>query len=556
MKKVLVLFLLLAFSSFSGCGKADDKPAADLGTASIEGANPPPVVDETITDGGTLVRRFGVEPDTLNPLTGRDVYGSMVLGLVTDSLVGRNPDTLEWEPRLAESWELSDDKLTYTFHLRDDVKWHDGTPFTSADVLYSYEKMIDPKVDSPQLRVYYKDLEGVTAPDPYTAVFTWKEPYFLSFNFSGGFAILPRHVFDTGEDFNSHPAGRRPLGNGMFKFVSWKTNEQIILERNEDYYRDKPHIKKIIIRFIPDDNSALLEASSGGVDLMGVASEQWVKELGRPPLSEDFNRYYYYEPRYNYIGWNHRRPFFTDKRVRRAMTHLVDRKTILQELLYGLGKTVTGTFYVNGPDYSPTIQPLPYDLAEARRLLDEAGWTDHDDDGIRDKEIDGKTVPFAFSFTYPSGRDVSEKIAILLQEQLKKCGVEMNIQRLEWAIFTEKLNEGDFDAVTLGWALGIEQDPYQLWHSTSIDRGSNFIGFENAEADEIIEKARVEFDAEKRRALYHRFNEIIHDEQPYTFLFCTPAREILHKRFHNVIVHKLGIDLRDWYVPAELQKPL
>lgn len=568
MKKVLAA-LVIAALLWAGCGKSGSGPktapdsaggdsgaSADLGKQSLEGANPPPVVDEVITDGGTYTLRFNAEPDTLNPLTGRDAYGAAVRGFINSGLVTRDPDTLDWEPRLAESWDVSEDHLSYTFHLRRDVKWHDGAPFTSADVIYSYEKMIDPKVDAPQAKVYYRDLKSVTAPDPYTVVFTWAKPYFLSFEFSAGFSIFPKHIFDTGDEFNSHPAGRNPVGTGMYRFVEWKTGEEIILERNDDYFGPMPHIKKIVIRFIPDDNAALLQASSGVVDgfLLGVSEEQWVKELNKPVFKDNFNRYYYYDPNYRFVGWNHRRPFFSDKLVRRAMTHLIDRQAILNQIMYGLGKTVTGTFYVNGKDYSNDIEPFAYDPAEARRLLDESGWIDHDGDGIRDKTIDGKVVKFEFSFMFGSRRALSEKVGVLLQEELKKLGVVMNIQQLEWAIFTEKLNEGDFDAVTLGWSLGIEQDPYQLWHSTSADRGSNFIAFNNAEADDLIERARVEFDPVKRRELYHRFNEIIHEEQPYTFLFCQAQLDILPKRFHNVVVHKLGLDMRDWYVPAALQK--
>ncbi len=559
--------LLLAVSLLAlGCPRTGTGPApaeeverrpgrsSGLGERSLVGANPPPVVGPVVEDGGTLVRRLNAEPDTLNPLTGRDAYGSLVLGLVTDSLVSRHPDTLEWEARLAESWEASDDHLSYTFHLRRDVTWHDGEPFTSADVLYSFEKVMDPTVDAPHLRSYYQDLDSITAPDDYTVVFTWKKPYFLSFNFSAGFPILPRHIFDDGTDFNTHSASRAPVGNGMYRFVSWRTNEEIVLQRNEDYYGRKPNMERMVIRFIPDNNSALMQAASGMVDYMGVQPEQWVHQLPANVYSRNFNRYYYYAPNYNYIGWNLRRPFFADRKVRLAMTHLVNREAILEEILYGLGKIVTGTFYIHGDDYSHDIEPWPYDPAEARRLLDESGWVDSTGDGIRDKMVDGERVSFRFDFMYPAGNTTAEKIAIFLQSELRRLGIEMNIQNREWAIFTERLNEGDFDAVTLGWSLGIEQDPYQLWHSSQVDRGSNFIAFRNEEIDQIIEAARVEFDREKRSALYDRFNHIVHEEQPYTFLFCRPSLEIVHQRFHNVIVHTLGLDHRDWYVPSALRE--
>jgi peptide/nickel transport system substrate-binding protein len=583
MKKALALLAVAALALSLGCGKSGTKPKgpgqppstdsalspsttdrapsgelspAELGKRSLVGANPAPVVDTEISEEGAIVQRYNAEPGTLNPLVNQDAYGGAIWARISDSLATRNLDTLEWEPRLAESWGLSEDHLTYTFHLRKDVRWQNGRPFTSADVVYSYQTMMNPKVNAPQQRNYYIDLDTVTAPDDYTVVFTWKKPYFLSFSSSAEMNIFARHVFDDGQEFNTHPAGRRPVGNGMYRFVSWKTGEEMVLERNEDYYGRKPHIKKIVIRFIPDDNSALQQARSGTIDTMGVRAEQWVRTLPEDAYRERFSRYYYYDPNYSYIGWNHKRPFFADKRVRRAMTHLVDRKAILENVLYGLGTIVTGTFYLNSADYSPEIVPLPFDPAAAKRLLDEAGWVDHDGDGIRDKLVDGQPVKFSFTYMHPSGSSTGARIAVLLQEQLKRVGIEMNIQNLEWATFTQRLENAEFDAVTLAWSLGIEQDPYQLWHSTQNKGGSNFISFANAELDVIIEQARTEFDAAKRAALYHRFNAIIDDEQPYTFLFCTPSLAIVDKRMHNVILHKLGLDSRDWYIPPALQKPL
>ncbi len=576
MKRLFVAVVLSIVVAAAGCGKSGTKTPeeiastdsvvtapdgkltpAELGRQSLVGANPAPVVDKVVTDGGTLVRRYNAEPDTLNPLTSTDAYASALLSLMTDSLASRNRDTLEFEPELAESWELSDDHLTYTFHLRKDVRWHDGKPFTAADVIYSFEKITDTTVNAPSIRNYYRDLQSVVAPDDYTVVFTWAKPYFLSFESSATMPIVPKHIFDDGQDFNTHPAGRTPVGNGMYRFVEWKTNQELVLQRNEDYYGRKPHIKKIITVFTPDDNAALIQASSGDIDTMGVRIEQWVNELQTDTLRQKFNRYSYDERYYSYIGWNERRPFFSDRRVRLAMTQLTNREAILESIYYGLGKIVTGTFFIHSDSYSPEIKPWPYDPVEGARLLDEAGWTDHDSDGIRDKAIDGKTVKFEFDFMFPSGSKTAEKIGVLLQEELKKAGVIVNLRNLEWAAFLQRLDNADFDAVTLAWSLSIEQDPYQLWHSSQIaEGGSNYVAFKNDELDSLIEQARTEFDPEKRNALYHRFNEIVHEEQPYTFLFCPPATAIVNKRFHNVIVHTLGLDVRDWYVPAAMQKPL
>jgi len=589
MRKAAILSLILAFVAL-GCGRSGHAPESGQNpagggapvesTATVQssapiadanglieapkpegplpehlvGANPKPNPNETPVDGGTIVERMASEPETLNPLTATDAYAGMVLGLVMDSLASRNPDTLDWEPYLAESWDISQDHLSYVFHLRKGVKWHDGAPFNADDVLYSYQKLMDSSVSAAPLRNYYQDLQGVEKIDDYTVKFSWKKQYFMSLEMSAGFVILPKHVFDNGENFNTHSAGRHPIGTGMYKFANWRSNDQIVLEQNEDYFGRKPHIKRIIYKLIPDDNNAILQASSGALDEMNVTQEQWVTDLMKPPFPEKFNKYFYYNQYYNYIGWNELRPFFQDKTVRRAMTMLVDREGILKNILHDLGVVVTGPFYVFSDAYDRNIKPWPYDPKEARRLLDEAGWIDHDGDGIRDKVVDGKTVRFSFTLMIPAGRSVVEQIATLVQEEMRKSGIEVNLQKLEWAVFIQRINERSFDAIIVGWAMGVEQDPYQIWHSSMIGSGgSNAIGFSNPEADKLIEEARPEFDRAKRTEIYHKFHAFLHEEQPYTFMFCTANLVIVDKRVHNVIVHRLGLDIRDWFIPIELQ---
>ena len=243
------------------------------------------------------------------------------------------------------------------------------------------------------------------------------------------------------------------------------------------------------------------------------------------------------------------RPYFSDASVRKAMTQLINREAILQKLNFGLGKIVTGPFYDQAPSYNKDIQPLPYDPEHARALLKEAGWVDHDGDGILDK--DGK--PFRFEFLIPSGRRFAERLASILKEDLKKVGIEMEIVQIEWALFIKNLDDRKFDAVTLGWVFGVEQDPYQVWHSSQAEKGSNFVGFENKEADRLIEEGRQEFDSKKRAALYREFHRIVDDVQPYTFLYSSPYLIALDKRFQNVQIHPVGMDPLEWKVLGSAQ---
>lgn len=320
-----------------------------------------------------------------------------------------------------------------------------------------------------------------------------------------------------------------------------------MLVRNEDYWGKKPHLQRIVFKIITDSTVALQVLKQGGLDMMSLRPIQWVKQTGNKRFLEHFQKLKYYLPSYSYIGWNLRKPLFQDRRVRQALTMLVNRQTILKELLFGLGTVVTGNFYINGPDYDHSIKPYPYDPAAAGALLKSAGWEDHDGDGILDR--DG--VPFSFEFLISSGSKFAEQLATILQENLKQVGIRMSIRKLEWAVFIQEIQQHDFDACTLAWSLSWESDPYQLWHSSQAAHGSNFVGFKNAEADQIIEEARKEFDAQKRHQLYHRFHEIIHEEQPYTFLFTTEALVAVARRFHNVQVYPMGLAPREWWVSEQ-----
>ena len=502
-------------------------------------------------DGDWLVELLNGEPATLNPVTATDTYASTINEYIYELLIRRNPKTLQQEPQLAESWEISEDHLLFTFHLRRNVRWSDGQPFTSKDILYSFDRIMDPKVDSAHLRNYYQDIEKIEALDDYTVRFHYRQPYFRALDFCGGIPIVPAHVFKEGEDFNTHPIGRMPVGTGPYRLLKWDTGKEIILERDENYQGDKPHLQRIVFRIITNPTAALQVLKQGGLDLMPLRPIQWVKQTQNKRFTEDYNKLKYYTPSYSYIGWNNDRPVFSDRRVRQAMTMLIDREMILNKILFGLGTVVSGTFYINSPEYDKSIKPYPYDPKKAVELLKAAGWERRNGDGPLMK---GET-PFAFEFLISSGSKFAEQLATILQENLKQVGITVSIRMLEWAVFVQKIEEHNFDACTMAWSLGWESDPYQLWHSSqAVDKGSNFVGFRNKEADEIMEKARTEFDAEKRIRLYHRFQAIQHEEQPYTFLFTTEALVAVSRRFQDVNIYPMGLYPREWWVPKALQK--
>ncbi|MEQ9618727.1 MAG: peptide-binding protein [Deltaproteobacteria bacterium] len=555
MKRLFLLTILniALLSALVSCGSSSDRNS-EKGTES-KSSEPAPRTDKDTAgsgpvEGDWLIYHLSAEPGTLNPVTATDAYESIINnGNVYETLIERDTETLELKPLLAESWEISDDKLTFTFKIREGIKWQDGVPFTSEDVVFSYETIMNPKVDAPQLRSYYQEIRDVRAIDEHTVKFTYARPYFLALEFCGGMPIVPRHIFGEG-DFNTNPAGRKPVGTGPYKFEKWTTGREIVLEKNPDYWGEKPHLNRIVFRIITDTSVTLQVLKREELDVSSLTPIQWSRQTNSKDFESNFDKFSYFTPNYSYIGWNSRRPFFSDKRVRTAMTHLVNRELILDKIMFDLGAVVTNPFYINSPEYDKSIEPYPYDPKKAVELLEEADWIDHDGDGIRDKN----GVKFAFEFLIPGGSETGEKIATILKEELDNMGIAMDIRKTEWAVFTTRLNERNFDAVTLAWSMGVESDPYQIWSSTQAESGSNFIGFKNAEADRLIEAARKEFDREKRIEMYRKFSEIVHEEQPYTFLFCRKATVAVNKRFENVVVHPLGLEPTEWYVPLPLQK--
>lgn len=551
MLRFLTAGVLLVGLGLAGCGGSGG--GAQAGNDGDEGTTKDRVTATSPGEpvsGDWLVSRLPAEMAHLNPLISADAYARAIYSLVYESLLDRDNETLELGPGLAESHEVSPDHLVYTFKLRDGVKFSDGAPLTAEDVKFSFDKLMDPAVDAADQRNYFLNIERCEVIDPLTVRFTCKEPYFKTLISLGeDLRVMPKHIFETG-DFNTHPNNRRPIGTGPYILERWDTNQQVELVRNENYWGEKPHLLRRVYKIITNDNAALQVLQRGELDMMGLMPEQWQREARRPEFEAKFDKMAFYTPFHSYIGWNTRRPQLSDKRVRQALTMLLNRELILDKIFGGMGVVVTNSFFIESIEYHKNLKAWPFDPNGAKAKLDEAGWKDTNGDGVRDK--DG--VPLRFEFLIVAASPEAEQLATVYKEELKRAGIDMTIRPLEWATFIDSIHKRQFDACMLSWQLDPEQDPYQIWHSTQADEGSNYPGFVNAEADKLIEDARLEFDHEKRAALYHRLSEIIHEEQPYTFLFCNKARMAVDKRFRNVQVYPLGFDAKEWWVPQELQK--
>ncbi|HKK00874.1 MAG TPA: peptide-binding protein [Desulfuromonadales bacterium] len=501
--------------------------------------------------GDTLIEGTIGDASTLLPVLATDSASFDVSGLIYNGLVRYNKD-LKLVGDLAKSWQISPDKLTITFHLRKGVKWQDGAPFTSADVLFTYRVYVDPKTPTAYAEDY-KQVVKAEAPDPYTFRVTYAKPYAPALDSWASISILPRHLLE-GKDITKSPLARHPIGTGPYRFVKWLPGQEIVLRANPGYFRGEPYIHRVVYRIIPDSSTMFLELESGELDYMGLTPLQYTRQTDTLAFRRRFNKYRYLSFGYTYLGYNLRRPMFQDRRVRQAISYAISKKEIIDGVLLGMGEVATGPYKPDTWVYDPNVKRYPYDPAKARKLLAEAGWRDTNGDGILEK--DGK--PFSFTIVTNQGNDQRVQTGEIIQRRLREVGIDVHLRVIEWATFLKDfIQPGNFDATILGWSGGPEPDQYTIWSSTQTGPHQlNFIDFRNAEVDKLLEEGRRTFDRKKRKKIYDRFQEILAEDQPYTFLYVPDALPAVAKRVHGIKPAPVGIQYNfiKWYVPKNEQK--
>ena len=531
MKRPLILFflaLLFLFFPFASFGKG---PKSDYGDTIVVGS---------IGDASTLI-----------PMLASDATSHEIAGLIYNGLVKYDKD-LNLVGDLAESWDISKDGKVITFHLRHGVRWEDGVPFTSRDVLFGFKTIIDPKTPTAYAGDFL-EVEKAEAPDPYTFKVTYKEPFAPALSSWGNIVVLPEHLL-KGKDITKSPLSRHPVGLGPFKFKLWKTQERIELVANKDYFDGRPYLDGYIMRIIPDPATMFMELKAGGIDWMGLSPVQYKRQTNTPFFKKNFRKYKYLSFSYTYLGYNLRHPFFKDKRVRQAISYAIDKKEIIRGVLLGLGVVATGPYKPDAWYYNPNVKRYPYDPKKTKRLLSECGWKDTDGDGILDK--DGR--PFVFTVLTNQGNSLRDKTAQIIQYRLKQVGIKMKIRQLEWTAFiNDFIDKRRFEAVILGWTLGQDPDIFDIWHSSKTGpKQLNFIGYKNKEVDRLLVLGRRTFKRKERKKIYFRIQEILAEDQPYTFLYVPMALPVIHARFRGIRPAPAGIDYNfiRWWVPKDEQK--
>ena len=503
--------------------------------------------------GGTFIDAMSGEPSGLIAMLAGESAASAIAGNIFNSLL-KYDKNLELQGELAQSWQVSADQKSITFQLKPGMQWADGQPLTSADVLFTWKLVTDDNTRTPY-GADYKLVIKAEAPDPRTFRVTYAEPHAPALDSWAGLHILPQHLL-AGQDINTTPFARHPVGSHYYQLAEWKNGERIALTRNPNATQGPPRIERLVSRFIPDPASQFLELMADNIDSMGLSPIQYARIFpARPELVKKIGLYKELGNAYTYLGFNLKHKPFDDRRVRLAINYAIDKQELIDGVLLGLGEPVASP-YKPGTRWShPSLKPYAYDPAKARALLQEAGYADHDGDGILDR--DGKPLAFEILTNQNKQREMS---AVLIQRRLKEIGIDVNIRILEWASFIGRfIKTGEFDAVVLGWSLGQEPDQYNIWHSSQQAPGQfNFIGYDNPEVDRLLEQGRRELDPDKRMGIYHQFAQVLYDDSPIVYLYAGYGLPAIHKRVRGIDNPAppagIGHNSYDWYIPAPVRR--
>ena len=477
--------------------------------AALSCATPPSGGHET----GIVHAGFTTDPQTLTMVGKTDRYSEIVGRLLTDSLFQYDAG-LNLQPVLASSWDLSPDGLTATFRLQRGVRWHDGAPLTARDVLFTVSKVRDPSTEAASYLSQFQDLVSIEAPDEYTVRASYSK-FYADFLEGWTVPIIPEHLAGKDEHLLTGEFARHPIGCGPFRFVRYEPGIEIVLEANPDYWAGPLSVRQLVFRIIPDDRTGYQALLRGDLSMALLTPDLWM-QAQRSEEARRLKQLFFYRNTVWHIGWNQdgSNPFFTEPGTRRAMVLTLDRPRFIETVLHGLAKPAATSYHPDTAWADPGTVPWPYDPEEAARLLDEAGWTDSDGDGVRDR--DGR--PFAFTLNHASTQEIGDRTAAWVQQSLAAVGVKMQIEKLEWRTFLERRRAHKFQAAMSQLSFTIP-DQFELYHSSARENGLNYFGLSDQEVDRLVESGRTTFDTDERREIYRRLQGRLHELEPISCLF-------------------------------------
>ncbi len=529
-------YLVVLTAFLAACGSPQKQASRDArGTAAPDTTSAP-------VQGGRLIIGVQQEPEMLSEILNSMATNNMVCNLLFSKFVKYDdhfqlvPDLITAIPTL-ENGGVSADHRTYTYHLRSNARWHDGVPLTSRDAKFTYEIIMDPKVQV-ESREGWDEVESVVTPDDTTIVFHLKQPYpdFVSETFYDE-SVLPEHLLkgSRGDLFHSAKFHHAPVGSGPFKFDSWVPGSHLTLVANHDYYGEGPYLDQIIFKFVPNENALLVQLKTGEIDMFDNANINFMSQL------EDIAGIHIYKTpmlMYEHLDFNTEHPVLKDVRVRRALSYATDKQEIAERIYNGLVKVAAlDEFDASSYFSADAASRATYDVAKARRLLLEAGWKDTDGDGIVDRN--GK--PLKLSIAASAGQPNRERTELVLRDQWRKVGVDLELGNFSPTVLYGTyedggiLKRGKFDVAMYAWLSSPSQSRREaLYESVSIPpAGQNHPRYVNPELTELLEEGGREPDQAKREAIYHRVQDILVDEAPVVPLFWYTAIDPVTTRLHN-----------------------
>lgn len=526
------------------------------------------------------------EPPTLHFTNENNANRTIISNLTQHFLVCTDPINRSIFPDLVKAMpQISDDGLHYTYELRTEPTFDDGTPVTVNDVLFSLKVLKSPLTGNYNQKPYLENLVSLTADPKNELRFTlnMKRKYIQNIDFLTECPIMeqkfydekhlfdkfsleqlsdtsfashaPQNIVDWENHFNGPDVCSNPKfmnGLGAYQITEWKKGTSITLEKKKNHWTEKlknpsPYetafAEKIVIIINRDENSEILELKNQNYDVTN-----FISTLGLIGLSKDenfqknYNFDFIQQYQYAYIGLNTKpsgdhAQLFTNKNVRRAMALLTPVDQIIQAIVNGKAMRYTNPVSPIRPEYNTELKPIPFDVEQAKKLLDAAGWKDHDGDGTRDTTIDGKKVQFEFALMYGAGNVYMDQVVTMIAEAMKQAGVHLIPTPTDAGLVQQKVKAHDFDAFIGSWAGSSAPEDYaQLWATSSYNGGSNFTGFGNAETDKLIDDIRYNLDTTISYPLSKKFQQIVYDEQPYIFLYAPYRKIIIHKRWGNCIM--------------------
>ncbi|MBA4536457.1 peptide-binding protein [Bacillus aquiflavi] len=545
----LLLSLMLVLSMFLAACSGDKASKEDkqTGDKKEEKSGEPQY-------GGDLIVGSTGAPTKFNPLYSTDASSSDIEDLIFDTLIQSN---LKYEPTteggLAESIEESEDGLTYTVKITDKAKFHDGEPLTADDVVFTYSIPLSDEYNG-QRGNYFESLEKVEKVDDYTIKFTLNQPDAqFSFITFASYGILPEHILGDVPiaDLETHEFNtKNPIGSGPFKFVEWKDGEYVKVEAFEDYWDGRPYLDTLTYKIVPDANAMLAQLQNREVDYWPAVTPADVPAVENFADASSLKLEEGLAFSYTYFAPNIRNELFKDKKVRQAITHAINRQEIVDVVMEGRGEVAHVPETPLSWAYNPDVPKFDFDPKKAKKMLEEAGWKPGAD-GILEK--DGKK--FSFEIKTNKGNSVREDIVVILQKQLKEVGIEAKPQVMEFSALINDINppNWNFDAIVLGWSLGLDPDPSGIFHTKWIEAGNNFIAYSNPDLDKLMEEQLKELDKEKRKKMLGEIQQKLAEDQPYSFLYYPMEYRAMPANLHGYEFHakKQLYNAHKWWLEQE-----